>query len=138
MKKILILFATMALLCGCESKEKADLIQQLQLKFKQDTDLADYKISPEQMAECVADQILKEIPGMPGTPKRKKFIKAYTRLIRVDPSEDFRPALTETREVFGSEAQAHEAAGSIAMFNFSCIGDMINGQPLAEDQQGPP
>ncbi|MGH8497924.1 MAG: hypothetical protein ACRERV_03830 [Methylococcales bacterium] len=132
MKKILIALATVAVLCGCERTEKDGLVEQLRLKFKQDTDLADYKISPEEMAECVADKILKEIPGIPGTPRRNSFIKAYTRLVRVDPREDFRPALEETKEIFGSVANAHEAAGSIAMSNFSCMGDLINGQPLNE------
>lgn len=137
MKKILLALVTMILLSGCEGKEKDELVEQLRLKFEKDTDLADYKISPEQMSVCVADKILKEIQGFPGSPNRRKFIKAYTRLIRVDPTEDFRPALEETKEVFGSLEKAHEAASSIAESNFSCIGDLINDQPLGEDQGAP-
>ncbi|MCI0734242.1 MAG: hypothetical protein L0Y38_10535 [Methylococcaceae bacterium] len=137
MKKILIVLAMAALLSGCEGKERDELLEQLRLKFKQDADLADYKITADQMAECVADKILKEIPGFPGSPSRKRFIQAYTKLVRVNPTEDFRPALEETKEVFGSEAKAHEAAASITMSNFSCIGDMINDQPLQEGQESP-
>jgi hypothetical protein len=135
MKKILIVLAAAALISGCDGKEKDELIEQLRLKFEKDADLADYHIAPEDMANCVADKILKEIPGFPGSPNRKRFIKAYTRLVRVDPTEDFRPALEETKEVFGSASKAHEAAGSITMANFSCVGDMINDQPLAEGQE---
>ncbi len=137
MKKILIALIAAALLSGCESKEKDELIEQLRLKFQQDTDLADYKIAPEKMAECVADQIIKDIPGFPGSPNRKRLITAYTKLVRVNPTEDFRPVLEETQEVFGSVAEAHEAAGSISLYNFACIGDMINEQPLNEDQGQP-
>ncbi|MGH8550225.1 MAG: hypothetical protein ACRERU_16810 [Methylococcales bacterium] len=134
MKKIITALAVAALLSGCEGKEKDELVEQLRLKFKQDNDLADYKITPDEMAECVADKILKEIPGFPGSPNRKSIIQAYTKLVRVNPTEDFRPALEETKEVFGSEAEAHEAAASITMSNFACIGDMINDQPLSEGQ----
>jgi hypothetical protein len=137
MKKILIALIAAALLSGCEGKERDELVEQLRLKFTQDTDLKDYNIAPEQMAECVADQIIQEIPGFPGSPKRKRFITAYTKLVRVNPTEDFRPVLEETKEVFGSVAKAHEAAGSISLYNFACIGDMINEQPLNEDQDQP-
>lgn len=137
MNKILTIFVAAFLLFGCEGKEKDQLVEQLRLKFKQDTDLADYKITPEDMAKCVADKILKEIPGFPGSPNRRRMIQAYTKLVRVNPTEDFRPVLEETKEVFGSEAKAHEAAASITMSNFSCIGDMINEQPLPEDQNSP-
>ena len=135
MKKILFLLAAAILLSGCEGKEKDELVGQLRLKFEKDSDLKDYKISPEDMSKCVAGKILKEIPGFPGSPNRKRFIAAYTKLVRVDPTEDFRPALEETKEVFGSEVKAHEAAGTITMSSFSCIGDMINQQPLQDGQR---
>lgn len=130
MKKLLIALAATALLSGCDGKAKDDLVEQLRLKFEKDTDLSDYHIDPTDMAECVADKILKEIPGFPGSPKRKEYIIAYTKLIRIDPAEDFRPTLEETKEVFGSVRKALETAGSITEHNFSCIGDMINEQPL--------
>jgi Prokaryotic membrane lipoprotein lipid attachment site len=135
MKKILIVLVAAALLSGCDGKEKDELVEQLRVKFQKDTDLTDYRIAPEDMADCVADKILKEIPGFPGSPNRKRYIKAYTKLVRVDPTQDFRPALEETKEVFGSVAEAYEAAGTITTFNFSCIGDMINDQPLQEGEE---
>lgn len=134
MKNILITIVAVVFLSGCDGQAKTDLVAQLRLKFENDKDLADYRISAEEMSECVADKILKEISGFPGSPKRKRHIEAYTKLVRVNPAEDFRPALESTKEVFGSAAKAHEAATSITTSNFDCIGDMINGQPLKQGQ----
>ena len=135
MKKIFIVLAAAFVLSGCDGKEKDELVEQLRLKFAKDSDLADYKISPEDMSKCVADKILKEISGFPGSPNRKRYIRAYTKLVRVDPTQDFRPALEETAEVFGSPAKSYEAAGIITTSSFDCVGDMINEQPLQEEQK---
>ncbi|MGR9106895.1 MAG: hypothetical protein ACU843_08205 [Gammaproteobacteria bacterium] len=135
MKNFLLVLVAALALAGCDGKQKDELVEQLQLKFKNDSDLADYKIAPEDMADCVADKILKEIPGLPGSPNRKRTIEAYTKLVRVNQNEDFRPALEATKEVFGSTTKALEAAGNITTSSFSCIGDLVNGQPLEADQK---
>lgn len=134
MKRTLIFLAAAFLISGCDGEAKTNLVEQLKLKFENDKDLADYNITAEEMSECVADKILKEIPGFPGSPNRKSQIEAYTKLVRVDPTEDFRPALESTKEVFGSTAKSYEAASSITTSNFDCIGELINGQPLKKGE----
>ena len=134
MKKSLIPWVTAFFLVGCDGQAKTDLLEQLQLKFEQDKELADYRISAEEMSECVGDKILKKIEGFPGSPKRNKIIDAYTKLVRVDPNADFRPVLQETAEIFGSVGESHQAAGSITMANFDCVGELVTARPREGDE----
>jgi hypothetical protein len=134
MKKSLIPWVTAFFLVGCDGQAKTDLVEQLRLKFEQDKELADYQISAEEMSECVGDKITKKIEGFPGSPKRNKIINAYTKLVRVDPNEDFRPTLKETAEIFGSVGESHQAAGSITMANFECVGELVTARPREGDK----
>lgn len=129
MKKMIIPILAALVLTGCDGKEKDDLVNLMTEKFKQDEDLADYQIEPEEMAECVVGKILTGVPGFPGSPKRTRYIVAYTRLESVDTAADFQKALDETAEVFGSAEEARKAVGELTMHNFSCIGDLVNANP---------
>lgn len=124
MKKLMVLLFAAFIAMGC-SKEKDELQARLTAKFEKDPDIADYKIDPSIMAECVSDKIAQKAPGFPGSPSHSKVIAAYTKLVRVDPLEDFRPALEQTKEVFGSTKEAYQAATSITNYVMSCMGNIM-------------
>ncbi len=69
MKKIMTVFVAALLLSACgNSKEQQDLKQVLTEKFKDDSDLKDYKLKPEDIADCVVANISQDAPPIPGIP----------------------------------------------------------------------
>jgi hypothetical protein len=127
---ILMLAATL-LLAGCD-RGKSGLEQALAENFRDDQDLKDYKIDPDEMAECVADEIAGSIPGLPGAPQRKAYFEAYTKMIKVTTNDqDPQQVLEENQEVFGSIRKAREAAFSVTAHILDCIGTLV-------EQQGAP
>jgi len=124
MKQIMVLLLAAFIAVGC-SKEKDELKARLTAKFEKDQDIADYKVDPSTMADCVSDKISKEAPGFPGSPSHSKVLGAYAKLVQVDPLEDFRPALGETKEIFGSTKKAYQAATNITNHVMSCMGNIM-------------
>jgi hypothetical protein len=127
---ILMVAATL-LLAGCD-RGKTELEQALAENFRGDQDLKDYKIDPDDMAECVADEISSAIPGLPGAPQRKAYFEAYTKMVKVTANnEDPRQVLEENKEVFGSVRKAREAAFGVTAHILDCMGKLV-------EQQGAP
>ncbi len=124
MKQLLIMLFAAAIAVGC-SQEQDELEARLNAKFAKDPDIADYKIDPTEMADCVSSKISESAPGFPGSPSHSKIVGAYAKLVRVDPLEDFRPALEETKEIFGSAKEAHKAAFNITNHVMACIGIIL-------------
>ena len=80
MKKIMTALVVAALLTACgQSKEQQDLKQVLTEKFKDDSDLKDYKLKPEDIAECVVANISQDAPAIPGDPKRDRYFASFTK-----------------------------------------------------------
>jgi len=121
MKQLFIMLFAVSIAVGC-SKERDELEARLKTKFANDQDIADYKIDPDEMADCVSSKISGDAPGFPGSPSYEKIIGAYAKLVRVDPTEDFRPALEATKKAFGSAKEAHKAAFNITNHTMACIG----------------
>lgn len=127
MKKTLaiLMVAATLLLTGCD-RGKSDLEQALADNFRDDQDLKDYKIDPDEMAACVADEISSAIPGLPGAPQRKAYFEAYTKMVKVTANDqDPQQVLEENKAVFGSVRKAREAAFSVTAHILDCMGVLV-------------
>jgi len=124
----ILMIAVTLLLTGCD-RGKSGLEQALAENFRDDQDLKDYKIDPDDMAECVADKISSAIPGLPGAPQRKAYFEAYTKMVKVTANkENPQPVLEENKEVFGSVRKAREAAFGITAHVLDCMGELVQQQ----------
>lgn len=125
MKNIIVLLVATLVMAGCVSKERSNLEEKLTERFKTDKDLADYNITPEDMAECVADDIASNAPGFPGSPKKRKHLEAYGKLILVNPTDNYKSVLEETEQVFGSTQKAYKAASGITEQAMTCMSKLM-------------
>lgn len=125
MKRMLIAICAASLLAGCASKEQTGLKEALIAKFKDDSDLKDYKLDPEPIAECVVRQITETLPGFAGDPRRDRFFEAYVHFVNVNSPNDAEKAITDSAELFGSAKKAREAATSVTEHVMVCMGKAI-------------
>ncbi|MFZ4704246.1 MAG: hypothetical protein ACOYMG_29730 [Candidatus Methylumidiphilus sp.] len=137
MKKILTVFVAALLLAACgNSKEQQDLKQVLTEKFKDDSDLKDYKLKPEDIAECVVANISEEAPPVPGDPKRVRYFEAFTKFASVKSPSDLEKAVKEYQDVFGGIKETYAAANNVTDFIMSCMGMAI--EKATPDGKAPP
>ena len=125
-KNLSILLITAAFLLTACDRGKTDLEQVLANKFSKDEDLKDYNIDPEEMADCVVNDISGAIPGLPGAPQRKAYFEAYTKLVTVKADhKNPQKVLEEVEEVFGSIRKAREAALGVTAFVLDCMDELV-------------
>lgn len=115
------------LLAGCSTKEKNGLKEVLLEKFKDDQDLKDYHLDPENVADCVVKEITDSLPGFAGDPRRDKFFDAYARFLSVKSNADAEKAIKDFEQLFGSAAAARGAATSMPDHIMTCMGKAIDG-----------
>ena len=126
MKKILIVFIAVLLLTACgKSKEQMDLKQVLTEKFKDDSDLKDYKIKPEDIADCVLANISEDAPPVPGDPKRVRYFEAFTKFSSAKSPSDLEKAVKEYQDIFGGVKETYAAANNVTDYIMSCMGMAI-------------
>ena len=123
MKKITALFFVALLLSACgDSKEQKDLKQVLTEKFKDDSDLKDYKLKPEDIAECVVANISQDAPAIPGDMKRDRYFAAFAKFAAVKSPAELEQAVKEYQDVFGGTKESFAAANSVTDHIMSCMG----------------
>lgn len=121
MKKALILSFSALLLAGC-NEEKTAFEETVLQSMRQDEDLKDYKIDPAEMAVCVIHSTEDKMPGLTSfDPRRAPFYDAYTKLIRMNGSENPEAALNETQAVFGSKKESMKAYLAYSQNVMNCI-----------------
>lgn len=125
MKKLMIAFLAVFLLAGCTSKEKTTLKEALVAKFKDDSDLKDYKLDPETIADCVVGEISNGLPGFTGDPRREQFFQAYTYFANAKSPADAEKAVKDYEQLFGSVKEARHAALSITDHVMTCMGKAV-------------
>ncbi|MGX2040742.1 hypothetical protein ACWJKU_11515 [Methylocaldum sp. MU1018] len=121
----MIAFLATFLLIGCASKEKTTLREALLAKFKDDSDLKDYKLDPETIADCVVGEISNTLPGFAGDPRRERFFEAYTRFANAKSPGDAEKAVSDYQQLFGSVKEARHAALSITDHVMTCMGKAV-------------
>lgn len=125
MKKVLFMLFMLLVLGAC-SKEKANFEAVLTDQLKDDSDLADYNLNPEEIAGCVVGKVSSSLPGFSWSPKNDTYYHAYSRLLKTkDDANEVKSTLEETKEVFGSEKKAMVAVGDITNYVMECMGDAI-------------
>ncbi len=126
MKKIMTMFVAALLLTACgNSKEQQDLKQVLTEKFKDDSDLKDYKLKPEDIADCVVANISQDAPPIPGDPKRVRYFEAYTQFAAAKSPTDAEKAVKDYQDLFGGIKEARAAAKTVTDHIMSCMGMAI-------------
>lgn len=132
MKRLMIVFFAVFLLAGCSSKEKTTLKEALLAKFKDDSDLKDYKLDPETIADCVVSEIGNALPGFAGDPRRDQYFEAYTRFVNAKSPADAEKAVADYQHLFGSIKEARHAALSVTDHVMTCMG---KGVAMAGDDK---
>ncbi len=134
MKKILTVLVAAFILTACgNSKEQQDLKQVLTEKFKDDSDLKDYKLKPEDIADCVVANITEDAPPVPGDPKRIRYFEAFTKFASVKSPADLEKAVKEYQDIFGGAKETYAAANNVTDYIMSCMGLAIEkATPNAE------
>lgn len=121
----MIAFLAVFLLAGCSSKEKTTLKEALLAKFKDDSDLKDYKLDPETIADCVLGEISSGLPGFAGDPRREQYFEAYTRFANAKSPADAEKAVADYQQLFGSVKDARRAALSVTDHVMTCMGKAV-------------
>ena len=129
MKKLFVLMLAALVVVGCARKEKTGLKDVLIQRFSEDQDLKDYKLDPEQVADCVVDEIASSLPGFAGDPRREEFFKAYERFFTVKSAQDAENSVKDFEQLFGSRQKAREAALGVTDYIMTCMGKAIENAP---------
>ena len=126
MKKVLILIAAL-MMVGCA--EKAEYEQAVQLQVEKDKDIKDYNIDPKVMVDCVVQTSSKNMPGLfPIDPERMKAYKNYSKMLRLNESEDPKKIMNELREAFGSPKALADAHANYAESVMECISGVVTNE----------
>lgn len=126
MKKIMTVLVAAVMLTACgQSQEQKDLKQVLTEKFKDDSDLKDYKLKPEDIADCVVSNISQDAPPIPGDPKRDRYFAAYTKFAAAKSPADAEQAVKDYQDLFGGLKEARAAANTVTDHIMGCMGKAI-------------
>ena len=125
MRKILVILSVM-LMFGCA--EKAEYEQAVLEEMTKEKDIKDYKIEPEKMVECVVVTSSKEMPGLvPIDPQRRQAYINYTKMLKLNKSEDPKKTLEELRNDFGSPKALAGAHANYAESVVECLSGLVTG-----------
>jgi hypothetical protein len=126
MKKIVFLLFTAVFLIACtQSKEKTGLREALIEKLKDDQDLKDYKLDSGDMADCIVSEITDGAPGIPGDPRRTRYLEAYTKFVSARSPADAEQAIKDYQDLFDGPKGTHAAVAKISDYEMSCMGGFI-------------
>ena len=124
MKKIIVLIGLVGLITGCAEKEEYENSVLEQMKI--DRDISDYKISPENMTECVVETSSKKMPGLVAIdPTRKMAYKNYTKMLKLNQSQDPKKTLEELRVDFGSAKELAAAHANYSESIVECMSGLV-------------
>lgn len=134
--KNIIAIALILLLSGCsEKKEYEEIVLE---QMKQDKDLVDYKISPEEMTKCVVLTTSNNMPGLfPVDPARLTAYKNYTKMLKLNSSADPKKTLEELRVDFGSPKGLADAHSNYSESLVNCMSGLVTGteEKLKQDDK---
>ncbi len=131
MKKILFtLFITLSL-TACSDKNQYE--QAVLAQMQKESDIKDYKITPEYMTKCVVDTTAENMPGIfRFDPNRLMAYRNYTKMLTLtmptDPKQpgDFKKSLEQLRDEFGSVKALADARANYAESLTECYSAVIS------------
>jgi hypothetical protein len=140
MKKPLLVFTALLTLAACGQQEKLSLEEALLASLKNDQDLKDYKLDPQEVADCTMESISDALPVMPTDPRRAQYFEAYAQFLSSPSSPDDAHRMIEgQKELFGSVQAARQAALSVTDYIMTCMGLLIAARtPEDKGQSAPP
>ena len=125
MKKILLLSLAALLLPACADKNQYE--QAVLEQMKKETDIKDYKITPEYMAKCVVATTAQKMPGIFAfDPNRLTAYRNYTKMLTLTESQDPKKVLEELRTDFGSAKELVEARANYTESLMECYTAVIS------------
>jgi hypothetical protein len=131
MKKKLLILLCALLLTACADKNQYE--QAVLEQMQKEQDIKDYKISPEDMAECVVVQTTEKMPGVFAfDPTRLTAYRNYTRMISSAVAKDPKVEMEELRAAFGSPAALAEAHANYTEGVVECYSVAISKTEDAE------
>ncbi|MCF6204929.1 MAG: hypothetical protein L3J59_14875 [Methylococcaceae bacterium] len=134
MKKILLICASALFLTACADKEAYE--QAVLEEMKADKDLADYKITPEKMTDCVVKMSSEKMPGaFSFDPARLTSYQNYTKMLSMRTVEDKKSMLEELRKIFGSPQELVAARSNYTTSVMDCMGTIIAGSESSEKEK---
>ncbi|WP_347988321.1 hypothetical protein [Methylomonas sp. AM2-LC] len=123
MKKILI-YITLLILVGCAEKQEYE--QAVVEQMKQEKDIKDYKIEPEEMAKCVVQTTANNMPGLfTADPTRLNAYKNYTKMLKLNSSSDPKKTLEELRTDFGDAKKLADAHANYTESVLNCMSGLV-------------
>jgi hypothetical protein len=135
MKKLLLALLASAALAGCGRQERLSLEEALLEKMRADSELKDYKISPEDMTACVVEEISSNLPVLAVDVRRGAYFEAYAKFISAtNPLK----AIEEEAQLFGSVAEARKAAMGVTDHIMTCMGRLIDQRQPEERPSAAP
>jgi hypothetical protein len=133
MKKMIIVLPMLMALAGCSEKKEYE--QAVLEQMKTEKDIQDYKISLEEMVECVVKTSSGNMPGFSDfDPYRLKAYKNYALMLTLKKSVDPKKTLDELRQSFGSAKNLAEAHTNYTESVVECVSGIVTG---TEEQKTP-
>ena len=124
--KYLMMLSIVLALTGCAEKQEFE--QVVLEKMKIEKDIKDYKIDPEQMANCVTSKTAMKMDGaFPIDPRRMQAYKNYVKMITLTDSADPKKTLEELRADFGSPKGLADAHANYAESIVDCLSGLVTG-----------
>lgn len=128
MKKIRLISVIMSIMALAGCSEKTEYEQAVLDQMRKEKDIKDYNIDPEEMVQCVVMTSSKEMPGLiPIDPQRKQAYINYTRMLKLNESQDPKKTLEELRKDFGSPKALAEAHANYAESVVECMSGLVTG-----------
>lgn len=140
MKKSLLVLTVLLTLAACGHNEKLSLEEALLASLKNDQDLKDYKLDPQEVADCTLDAISDSLPVMPTDPRRAQYFEAYAQFLSSPTSpEEAHRMIEGQKQLFGSVQAARQAALSVTDHIMTCMGLLIAARtPEDKGESAPP
>lgn len=123
MKKLLpVIFLILVTACS----EKKEYEQAVLEQMKVEKDIKDYNIEPEKMVECVVVTTSENMPGVfPVDPDRLQAYKNYTKMLKMNSSDDPKKVLEELRKEFGSPKNLADAHSNYTESVVNCMSGLV-------------
>jgi len=134
MKKILLLSLAALLLPACADKNQYE--QAVLEQMKKETDIKDYKITPEYMTKCVVDTTAQNMPGIFAfDPNRLTAYRNYAKMLTLTEAQDPKKVLEELRTDFGSPKDLAEARANYTESVMECYTAVISESEKVEKEK---
>jgi PBP1b-binding outer membrane lipoprotein LpoB len=125
MKKTLLILACALLLTACADKQQYEQVVLEQMQKEQD--IKDYKLSPEDMTNCVVAQTAEKMPGVfPLDPARLTAYRNYSRMLSTAVPKDPKTEMEQLRADFGSPQALSEAHANYTESLVECYSVIIS------------